>query len=127
MRASRRKAAARPPKRAKSAYVAFAADESVVSKLKTAHPNASSAELTKLKKKQWGELPEAERKAFTDAEAADKLRFAREVAAKASVLQDDGAAAAADLDEAAIAAEPVLEPPKPPNWEARRVRSSINV
>eukprot|EP01045_Picozoa_sp_COSAG04_P002945 COSAG04_NODE_114_length_25503_cov_39.366832_2_plen_1470_part_00 len=113
-RAGEVKAAARPPKRAKSAYAAFAADESVVSKLKTAHPDASSAELTKLKKTQWDELPEAERKAFTDAEAADKLRFAREVAAKASVLQDSGAAAAADLDEDMVAAEPVLEPPKPP-------------
>ena len=69
------KAAARPPKRAKSAYDAFAADESVVSKLKTAHPDASSAELTKLKKKQWGELPEAERKAFTRTSGNRKLRF----------------------------------------------------
>ncbi len=46
-----------PPKPPKSAYSFFAADNDVLSKLKTANPDASAAELTKLKKQQWQELP----------------------------------------------------------------------
>ena len=70
----------------------------MLSKLKTANPDASAAELTKLKKQQWKELPESDRKQFTDAESADQLRYKNELLALSAKLQgkrpaDDSGAA----------------------------------
>eukprot|EP01045_Picozoa_sp_COSAG04_P029029 COSAG04_NODE_4661_length_1960_cov_46.084363_2_plen_178_part_00 len=68
-----------PRKKQKSAYSFFATDKSVLSKLKTANPDASAAELTKLKKQQWKELSESEREQFIDAASADQLRYKNEL------------------------------------------------
>ena len=76
-----------PPKPPKSAYSFFAADKDVLSKLKTANPDASAAELTKLKKQQWKELPESDREQFVDAELSDQLRYKNELLALSAKLQ----------------------------------------
>eukprot|EP01045_Picozoa_sp_COSAG04_P040964 COSAG04_NODE_12219_length_664_cov_1.060177_1_plen_137_part_00 len=68
------------------------------SKLKEENPELSSAELTKLRKQQWKDLADADRKPYLDAQVADQQRHATEIAAKEAARQqveqqatDDGA------------------------------------
>ena len=53
----------------------------------TANPDASGAELTKLKTQQWKELPGSDRKQFTNAESADQLRYKNELLALSAKWQ----------------------------------------
>ena len=57
------KALARPVKRAKSAYAIFSTE--VGGKIKEENPDSSSADLTKLKQKQWKELADADTVSYT--------------------------------------------------------------
>ena len=127
-------AALEPPKPPKSAYSYFAADKDALSKLKTANPDASAAELTKLKRQQWKELPESERKQFTDAESADQLRYKNELVSLASALQgkrpaDDSEAPSEDAsqepnpagDKATAAAPPRKRSKRQPVPSARKL------
>ena len=57
------------------------------SKLKEENPGSSSTEISKLKLKQWKQLPEAEKRPYLEAQAADQQRHAAETAAKEAARQ----------------------------------------
>ena len=113
--------AARPVKRAKSSFSFFSA--AVGAKLQEENPDASSAAITKLKNKQWKQMPDEEKLPYVEAEAADKQRYAAEVAAKEATRQqaaeaeqaaDAAAEAAAEAAAPASAAAAAPQPPADP-------------
>ena len=109
--------AARPVKRAKSAFSFFSA--AVGAKLKEENPDAPSAAITKLKNKQWKQMPDEEKRPYVEAEAADEQRYAAEVAAKEATRQqaveaEQAAEAAAEAAAPASAAAAAPQPPADP-------------
>ena len=56
-------------------------------KVKEENPGSSSTEISKLKLKQWKQLPEAEKRPYLEAQAADQQRHAAETAAKETMPQ----------------------------------------
>ena len=86
------KAAAKAPSKARSAYTCFSNDIAVIQQLRAEHPGVNGAQLTQHKRAKWTGLDQTGRKPFQDAEAADKARYARELAQKGTAAATPAAA-----------------------------------